>query len=239
MVELSIASTEADWRALPHFSYIERDTDVKGEATTSKTYRVCMIDGSPYSHLIGVGDEPISPVQEARENEKLQKEIARRANESSRERAKRLAAYQNNRQRMFALIEQMADAFDFTLIDEQKLDNHAVLVLQAVPRRGYQPKTREAKILTGMKGTLWIDQDTYQWVRVEAEAIRPFWLGWFIAEVFPGTRFLLEQAPVMNNLWLPKHFNVEVKARVLLLKKNYSHDENYRDYHLLPGFSIP
>ena len=82
MVKLSIASTEADWRATPHFSYIERDADVKGGAATSKTYKVCMIDGSPYSRLIAVGDEPISSREAAQEVVKLREEISKRANES-------------------------------------------------------------------------------------------------------------------------------------------------------------
>ena len=239
MVRLSVASTEADWRAIPHYSYIERDADVKGGATTSKTYQVCMIDGSPYSRLIAIGDEPISPAQEAREDEKLRRVIAKRANESLQERTTRLAAYQKSRQRMFALVQEMAKAFDFRLVGEQKLGNHDVLVLQAAPRPGYQPKSRETKILIGMKGTLWIDKDTYQWIRVEAVAIKPLWMGWFIAQVLPGTRFLLEQTPVENKLWLPEHFRVEVKARVLFVKKNYCHDESYRNYRLLPVSSIP
>jgi hypothetical protein len=239
MVRVSIASTEADWKATPHFSFTERDADVKGGITTSKTYRVCMIDGSPYSRLIALGDEPLSAAQETWESEKLRKEIAKRASESSRERTKRLTEYQKNRDRMFALVQEMAEAFDFRLVGEQKLDNYDVDVFEASPRPGYQPKSRETKVLTGMKGTLWIDKETYQWVRVEADAIKPVWMGWFIAEISPGTRFLLEQAPVTKKFWLPEHFSIEVKARVLWLKKSYSHDETYRDYRSLPGFSIP
>ena len=239
LVRLSIASTEADWNATPHFSYAERDANVKGRATTSKTYRVWMIDGSPYSRLIAVGDEPLSSLQEAQEGAKLRKEISKRANEHPEARAKRLAKYQKERGRMFALIQEMAQAFDFKFVGEQKLNNHDVYVLQALPRPGYQPKSRETKILTGMKGTLWIDKDTYQWVKVEAVAIKPVWMGWFIAKVMPGTRFLFEQTPVTKRLWLPEHFSVEVKARIAWLKKSYIHDETYRDYRLLSGQSLP
>jgi hypothetical protein len=239
MIRLSIASTEADWKATPHFSYIERDTDVKGGATTSKTYRVWMVDGSPYSRLIAVGDEPLSPAQQAREGEKLRKEIAKRASESSRERAKRLAQYQEDRGRMFALLHEMAEAFDFKLVGEQTLDDHDVYVLEASPRPGYQPESRETKILTGMRGKLWIDKDDYQWVKVEAEVIKPVWMGWFIAKVLPGTNFLLEQAPIMQRLWLPKHFSFEAKARILWFQKDYSHSETYQDYRLLSALSRP
>ncbi|MGO8789036.1 MAG: hypothetical protein ACLQVL_16865 [Terriglobia bacterium] len=239
IVQLSIASTEADWKATPHFSYIERDADVKGRVTTSKTYRVCMIDGSPYSRMIAIDDKPLSPAQDARQNEKLRKEIDKRANESSTQRRKRLVDYQKDRERMLVLVQQMADAFDFRLLGGRRIDDRDVDVFEALPRPEYRPKNREAKMLTGMKGMLWIDKHTYQWVRVDAEAFKPVRMGWFVAEVSPGTRFLLEQKPVGENLWLPAHLNVEVKARILGLKKAYRHDETYRDYRALPGFAIP
>ena len=103
MVRASISSTEADWKATPHFSYVERDTDEKDGATSSKTYRVCMIDRSSYPRLIAVGGEPLSPAEEAGVSEKLREEITNRANESPQSRAKRVAQYQKDRARMLAL----------------------------------------------------------------------------------------------------------------------------------------
>jgi hypothetical protein len=240
MIRLSVASTEADWKAKPHFSYIERDTDVKDGETTSKTYRVWMIDGSPYYRLIAIGGEPLSPAQEAQESEKLRQEIAKRASESPKERDKRLEQYQKNRDRMFALLHEMAEAFDFKLVGEENLDDHDTYVLQASPRLGYRPTSRETQILTGMKGKLWIEKDSHQWVKAEAEVIKPVWMGWFIAKVLPGTDFRLEQAPVAEGLWLPEHFSFRAKARILwMIRKNYSHSETYQDYHLLSTSSKP
>jgi hypothetical protein len=238
-MNLSIASTETDWKATPQFSFVERDEDVKGAAKTSKTYRIWMLDGSPYSCLTDLNDKPLSPAQRDREREKLREETARRANESPKERARRLAQYQKDRGRMFALLHEMGEAFDFRLVGEQRLDNHDVYVLQAFPRPGYQPRSRETKILTGMKGTLWIEKSTYQWVRVEAVAIKPVWLGWFIAKVLPGTRFLLEQTPVTKRLWLPEYFSFEARARILWWQKEYVHSERYQDYRQFSGLVPP
>lgn len=239
VVRLSIASTRADWKATPQFSYVERDDDVKGGHATSKTYKVWMLDGSPYSRLIAVGNEPLSPWQDAKERQKLLKEIAQRANESPQDRTKRLAEYQKDRSRMFALIDEMAAAFDFKLLREQRLNGHDVYVFAASPRPGYQSKSWETRILKGMKGTLWIDRNSHRWVKVEAVAIRPVWLGWFIAKVLPGTRFLLEQAPVTQQLWLPAYFSFEARARILWWQKDLVHSETYSGYQWLSGSSIP
>jgi hypothetical protein len=54
---------------------------------------------------------------------------------------------------------------------------------------------REDKVPGGMTGHLWIDQRDSQWVRVEAEVVRPVSFFGFFAKVGKGTRFLLEQEP--------------------------------------------
>jgi hypothetical protein len=83
-----------------------------------------------------------------------------------------------------------------------------------------------------MRGTLWIDKQTYQWVKVEAQVVNPVSFYGFLAKVGPGTRFELEQEPVADNLWLPKHFSVRVNATALmgLFNENSTDDETYRNY---------
>ena len=91
-------------------------------------------------------------------------------------------------------------------------------------------------MLTGMRGTLWIDQATYQWVKVEAEVFRPVSMYGFIAKVEPGTRFILEQQPVNEKVWLPKRLQVTVRATALgLFKENSTEDDSFHNYQPMPG----
>ena len=62
---------------------------------------------------------------------------------------------------------------------------------------------------------MWIDSTLDQWVRVEPEVFRPVTFGLFVAHVEPGTKLLLEDEPVDGQLWLPRHFKVQVAASVL------------------------
>lgn len=64
---------------------------------------------------------------------------------------------------------------------------------------------------------MWIDTKEFQWVKVEAEAIRPVSIEGFLARVEPGTRFELEKAPVAPGVWLPKHFSMLSRARIMLV----------------------
>lgn len=231
IVQRSVAANEANWKQAPNYAFTERDVETKrGGARTVKTYRVLMIEGSTYNQLIAVNDKPISAEQKAEEEKKLQDEIARRSKESSGDRAKRIAKYTRERQQDHALMREMANAFNFEVTGEDTVNGHPVYVLSATPKPGYQPKLRDAKVLTGMKGTLWIDKQQYQWVKVQAEVVRPVTFGGFLAKVGPGTKFALEQAPVGGKLWLPKHFSVNVNSSILWRQSATSDDETYTNY---------
>jgi hypothetical protein len=83
-----------------------------------------------------------------------------------------------------------------------------------------------------MEGKLWIDEKTFQWVKVEARVIRPVSIGGFLAQVEPGTRFELEKMPVAEGIWLPKHFAMKSQAKVLFFFTRKSQaDETYYGHH--------
>jgi hypothetical protein len=129
------------------------------------------------------------------------------------------------------MILEMIAAFDYKLVAETKMDGRDVYQLAATPKAGYVPPDRDAKVLTGMKGTLWVDKETYQWVKLEADVIRPVSFYGFLAKVGAGTRFELEQEPVAAGLWMPKRFSTRVFALALgFINQNSTDDETYRDY---------
>jgi hypothetical protein len=196
-----------------------------------------MIAGSPYNKLIALNAQPLSAEQAAEEDRKLAEETNRRRSESTSSRQKRMAEYQRERRQDRALMAEMAKGFDFKLAGEDTVDGRRCFVLDAAPKAGYHPPTRETRVLTGMRGTMWIDTQAYQWVKVHAEVFRPVAFGLFIANVRPGTQFTLEQTPMRGNLWLPSHFSMAVNARVLFSSRHSTDDETYSNYHQANGSS--
>jgi hypothetical protein len=190
-----------------------------------------MILGSPYYRLIAVNGKPLQPGAEQEQQRHLAQTTAQRQAESPRQRAERIAQYEKGRQRDHLFLSQLTLAFDFTLQPDARIGPYDVYVLNATRRAGYQPPNLECRVLTGMDGTLWIDKATFQWVKVEAHVIRPVSIEGFLARVEPGTRFELEQAPVAEGLWLPSHFAMRSRAKVLDIWKRASRDdETYSDY---------
>lgn len=234
IVQRSIASNEADWNAAPEYAYLEDDRTGEND----RTYEVTMILGSPYRRLIRVNGMALSPQAEQKELRRLEDARQQRRSESQAARKARIAKYDAERKRDHLLMEQLTKAFDFTLSGQENVASREVYVLQAVPRNGYTPPNMEARVLRGMEGELWIDKLTFQWVKVIARVIHPVSIAGLLARVEPGTYFELEKMPVTKDIWLPKHFAMKSRARILSLIGHKTQDDvTYSSYHKISGFS--
>jgi hypothetical protein len=227
IIQRSVAANQADFEAAPDFNY--KETNRSGRE--SRTYQVTMIEGSPYRRLIAINGEPLSTSQQQREMQKQQREIEKRRSESPSDRQKRIADYEKERKRDHEMMQQLTKAFNFTYVGQENVRGFQVWSLKAKPRPGYHPPNIETEVLPGMQGQLWIDQKSYQWVKVTAQVVRPVSIVGFLARVEPGTRFELEMSPVEGDIWQISHFSMQSKAKVLGLFNHASQeDSSYFDY---------
>jgi hypothetical protein len=229
IIQDSSRAADADQKASSSYDFFETDLQSDG---SHKTYIVGMLSGSPYQELVAVNGKPLAPDKQKEEQRKLQRETSRRQNESQQARDDRIAKYQKELDRNNRFLNELVHAFNFALLSEGQLDGHQVYVIQATPRPGYRPPDKQLAVLTGMQGKLWIDKKSHQWVKVEAEVMRPVSIDGFLAKVEKGTRFELEKTPVQGNVWLPKHFEMTSKAKILsLISYKGTQDESYSHYH--------
>ena len=232
IIKKSVEANKRDFDAAPGYNNKERDRTPEG----SKLYQVTMIDGTPYRRLLAVNGKPLSQSQEAEEIRKQRDAAAQRKAESADQRRDRLAKYQRDRTRDHNMMDQLTEAFQFTLTGETRLRGFNVYVLKATPRPGYKPPNMDCQVLQGMQGQLWIDQKTYQWVKVTAQVVHPVSIEGFLAQVEPGTRFELEKAPVDDDVWQPSHFSMRSHAKVLfLINRSSSEDQSYFAYSKVSG----
>ncbi len=235
IIQKSVEANQADFKAAPEFNYKERDRNSDG---TSKTYQITMIEGTPYQRLIEINGQPISAAQKAEETKKQEQAAAQRRAESPDQRQKRIADYQKGRRRDHEMMAQLTKAFDFTFTGTHKLRGFTAWHFKATPRPGYNPPNMDAQVLPGMQGELWIDQKTYQWVKVTAQVIHPVSIEGFLAQVEPGTHFELEKSPVQGGTWQVTHFAMKSQAKVLFMfSHNSQQDSTYFDYQRVNGSS--
>lgn len=239
IIQRSIEANTRDWGLQTDFSHVERivknkiDVDEKVLSSGSKTYEILMIDGSPYNQLIAVNNEPLNHTQQQTERAKLDREIGARRSESPSDRRARIDRFRQERSDEHLLMQQMAVAFNFERIGDERVQGVECYRFKATPKPDYIPPVQKARVLKGMNGQMWIDKQQYHWVKVQAEVTEPVSFGFFIAKVNPGTRFELQQAE-FGQYWLPKYFIQTVRASVLGLYGYRSQEETfYSDYRQL------
>ena len=219
------------------YTYIDREVenklDGKGQtkSTEVKTYEVLEIYGEQVQRLIARDDKPLDAKEAAKEEEKIQKIIDKRKNESDEERKKREEKAVKEREDGRKFVREVADAYDFKLVGTEQVGGRDAWVIEGEPRPGFEPQMKEAKVLSKFRGQVWIDKGDLQLAKMDVEAIDTVSFGWVLARVHKGTRVMLEQTRVNDEVWLPRHLTFKLDARIALFKGyNLDGDQEYRDY---------
>ncbi len=179
----------------------------------------------------------MSPEQSAAEQKKQEQVAAKRRAESAADRQKRIAKYEKDRKRDNQMMQQLTEAFNFTLLGQHKVRGFNVWALKATPRARLSTAEYGEPGSTRHAGQLWIDQESYNWVRVTAEVLHPVSIEGFLAQVEPGTSFELENSPVGNGIWQATHFAMRSNAKMLyMFTHNSQEDETYFDYQRIATF---
>ncbi|HVM94056.1 MAG TPA: hypothetical protein VMT67_14640 [Terriglobales bacterium] len=216
-------------RRLRDYTYTERQEEHKLDSngnvakTEIRTSEILQIYGEYVEKLISKDDKPLSADEAKKEDEKVQKIIDKRKNESEDARRKRLEKEEKQREDDRKFVLEIADAFDFRLVGSETIDGHDTWVLEGEPHPGFEPKRRESKMLSKFHGRVWIDKVEGQWVKLDITALDNISIGVFLARIHKGARIEVDLTEVNKEVWLPKHVKARLDARVVLLK-NYRED---------------
>jgi hypothetical protein len=224
-------------KRLRDYTYIERDEDHKldgkGQVKSSeaKTYEVMEIYGEQVQRLIEKDDKALDAKGAAKEEERIQKIIDKRKNESEDARRKREEKEEKDREEGRRFVLEVADAYNFKLVGTELVGGREAWVIDGEPRPGYEPHMKGAKFLPKFHGRVWIDKSDTQLAKMDIECIDTVSLGWFLARVHKGSRIVFEQTRINDEVWLPKHLALKVNVRLALLK-NFDVDleQAFRDY---------
>jgi hypothetical protein len=224
-------------KRLRDYTYIERDEEHKLDgkdqvkSTEAKTYEVMEIYGEQVQRLIEKDDKALDAKSAAEEEEKIQKIIDKRKNESADARRKREEKEEKDREEGRKFVLEVADAYNFHLVGNESLGGRDAWVIDAEPRPGYEPHMKEAKFLPKFHGRVWIDKDEAQLAKMDIECIDTVSVGWFLARIHKGSRIVFEQTRINDEVWLPKHLALKVDVRLALLKNfDVELEQAFRDY---------
>jgi hypothetical protein len=225
IVRKSVDLDQANWLRMKDYTWIAtekvRELDSNGNAKSEQTKRweTLVLYGEPYRRMLERNGKTLSASDQRKEQDKLDKRVAKLEHETPAQKEQRVAKYDKERAKEREFLREIPDLYDFRLEREEKLDGHDAWVILATPKAGYKPRLAEAKPLLKIKGTLWIDKEQLQWVRLDAETVDTISFGLFIARLNAGSKLHFEQMRVNDEVWLPKREVVRATARLALIKK--------------------
>lgn len=201
------------------------------KSTEIKTFDINFYFGEEYQRLVQVNDKPLDAKEEKKEEEKLNKFLAKYRDESESDREKRLAKEKKEREEGRMFLKDVVNAYDFRLLGDETIEGVDTWVIEATPRSDFHPTQPHADMLKKIKGRLWIEKSGYNWVKVNAEATDTISLGLFLFRIHPGSRFSFQQSFVNNEVWVMKRLDIEGGARIALFK-----NENVQQEDVLSNF---
>jgi hypothetical protein len=235
IVVRAVAAGDRNDRLMLDYTYKVRDDvrelDGRGRVKSdhSTLDEVLFIGGKRYFRPLEQDGKPLPPGREKSEEAKLERAAREAGRLSEAEHEKRIDDAERDRLKRREQFRDIPAAYDFKLLGEMHIEGRRTWEILSTPQPGYHGKF--GGIFRNIEGKLWIDEQDYEWTKVEAEVLDNFSLGWFLARIDKGTHISFEMTRVNDELWAPGHFALTASARIALMKKvNAEQNVTFSDY---------
>jgi hypothetical protein len=233
IIRHSVERDATNFERFKNYTFLERVEERRygrnGNLSSKEiqTYEFMVLGGRPYGRLVERDDQALPPKEARKEQDKLDKESAKRQRESASDKARE----DKDREEERRYLREVPQAFDLTLQGSEQIGGRPVWIIGAQPKAGYKPKIKRAEMLSHLRGKIWVDQADYQWVKAEVEVIDAISFGLGLVKLEPGAVLNFDQVRVNEEVWLPAHISVRADARLVYLRKLREElDITYRNY---------
>lgn len=212
---------------------IERDLDKNGNLIEkdSETRSLSFYKGYRISRLIEKNGKPLSAGDQAKEDRDAAKQVAEIEKKiADKERREQINVTKSNAEDSERRIT-LADALRNSLLvnpRRERFGGRDVIVFDYEPNPAAKPKTRTEKIFALCTGAVWVDANSKQVVRLDAELTKS--VGNFIGKAKRGASFTLENELVNNEIWLPSRADVNFQIKILFAGFTINNLIKYGDY---------
>ncbi len=189
------------------------DKNAKPSGTKVADFEVIMLLGQPVERVVARDGKSLEPQYLAKERVGFDKAFAQAATLTEQQRlAKTLEAERKDRkQREF--LKALPNVYELTLAGQDVIDGRAAYRIDAKPRKGAKlPGFGPKRTFFKLYGSMWIDVESNQWVKVDTVVNDTLSWGLFLARIQPGSRILFERR-LLGDLWVPTRIGGRFVAR--------------------------
>ncbi len=204
---------------------VEEETDYEGNGKPKKPdvreSTFFYLDGTEVSTLVKINGQPLSPEAQKKENARVLKQIAdleKNAKKSERGDQKTKQEQKEEEDEDIS-IDAFLRACQFVNPRRERFRGQDVLVFDFEPNPEFKAHSLVEKVIQKLGGVIWIDEKALDVVRLDAFFVNDMkFAGGLLADLQKGTRVILEQTYVNNEVWLPTYQEIHLDVRFLLVK---------------------
>jgi hypothetical protein len=177
-----------------------------------KGYEMFFVSGSPIVRMVSKEGRALDADEKRKEDERVEKEIRK-----AKERAEKRERDEADKDTL--TVDQFLRGSRFRDGRYEDYKGRRLLAYDFDPNPDYKPRTRAETLVSKLGGTVWIDPDALQVARLQARLVGTFKVaGGLFGSVHEGSDLVLAQERVNDELWMPSYVDLNVDARVLLVK---------------------
>jgi hypothetical protein len=216
---------------LSQYTYLEKNTekrlDKKGNVTKTESETVevypSVEEDLNYSRVVSKNGEPVGKEELAKKDDEHRKKVLewnrKLEHESEADKEKRLAKAAEEVRKENAAIDEAFALYSVSMKGREVVDAHEAIVLTFRPKPDVRTKTDAGKILKKVAGRVWVDERTYEMIRIDAELTDTVSFGFgVLARLSPGAHVTFQRRLVNDEIWLPAAAHFTGNARIMLLK---------------------
>jgi hypothetical protein len=205
----------------------QQDADESGKVkkTTVTEYEVFFVGPWQIERLLAKNGKPLTESEKKKEDDNVAKQ-----EKKARERIQREESGEEPEKDTFTPAKFLA-ADRFFNLRRDTLNGHEVYAFDFEPRADFKPHNLTEKVLQSLGGTLWIDEQAKQPVRLEAHLLDGMKLmGGVVGSVKKGATIVFEEQKVNDEVWMPSYGEVHLDYRLFFRRNVQNIVLRYSEY---------
>jgi hypothetical protein len=229
---------------LYHSVQTEQEVDGSGKVkkTTTREYDSFWLDGVPVNKLVKKDGRELTPDEQKKESERIDKEVASAREKKEKGDAKGKETSPRGDDMITA--SRILELGTFTNPRRVTLDGRDTIVVDYAGDPKAKTRNRGEEVIRDLVGTVWIDEQDKVIRKSEGHFLNAFKVGGgLVANIRKDSSFAMEQKKVNGEVWLPAKIEGQGAIRILLFANfNGSMQVQMSDYRkfkatstILPG----
>jgi len=206
------------------------DSDGNVKSRELKDYDLFYIGDDAALHLLAKDGKPLTGDEKKSEDDKFSKQYDKLKKKQA-ELASDPKKQQKKAEEDEARISDFLRAERFTNPRRADFGGHESIAFDVSGDPNYKPQKRIDSIIQKLAGTMWVDEQAREVVRLEAHFAESVKIGGgLVAALSKGSNFVFEQQKINDEVWLPSYAEVHFSGRIVFVKLKQNFVDRFTDY---------